>query len=84
MSKDEIVSRGASGYYGIQDKANNSRRWLLLMCSNSFHVIAVPVGDVKVYEEMGITYSKRHRRDEAKFRLLVYTREEEENSCLLC
>ncbi|EHP71246.1 hypothetical protein MetMK1DRAFT_00000550, partial [Metallosphaera yellowstonensis MK1] len=40
------------------------------------YVIAVPVGDVKVYEEFDGEYetnSKRHRRDEqVKFRLLVY------------
>jgi len=43
------------------------------------YIIAVPVGDVKVYEEFDGDYktnSKRHRRDEqVKFRLLVYGRE---------
>ena len=43
------------------------------------YVIAVPVGDVKVYQEFDGEYetnSKRHRRDEqVKFRLLVYSKE---------
>ncbi|ADX86403.1 ISH3 family transposase [Sulfolobus islandicus REY15A] len=43
------------------------------------YIIAVPVGDVKVYEEFDGDYttnSKRHRRDEqVKFRLLVYSKE---------
>ena len=43
------------------------------------YVIAVPVGDVKVYEEFDGEYktnSKRHRKDEqVEFRLLVYGRE---------
>jgi len=43
------------------------------------YIIAVPVGDVKVYEEFDGEYetnSKRHRRDEqVKFRLLVYSKE---------
>jgi len=43
------------------------------------YIIAVPVGDVKVFEEFDGDYktnSKRHRRDEqVKFRLLVYSRE---------
>jgi len=43
------------------------------------YIVAVPVGDVKVYEEFDgdyMTNSKRHRKDEqVKFRLLVYSRE---------
>ncbi|ACP46971.1 partial transposase in ISC1225 [Sulfolobus islandicus Y.G.57.14] len=43
------------------------------------YIIAVPVGDVKVFEEFDGDYttnSKRHRRDEqVKFRLLVYSKE---------
>ncbi|ACP49029.1 transposase IS4 family protein [Sulfolobus islandicus Y.N.15.51] len=43
------------------------------------YIVAVPVGDVKVYEEFDGDYttnSKRHRRDEqVKFRLLVYSKE---------
>ncbi|ADX84574.1 ISH3 family transposase [Saccharolobus islandicus] len=43
------------------------------------YIIAVPVGDVKVYEEFDGDYttnSKRRRRDEqVKFRLLVYSKE---------
>jgi hypothetical protein len=43
------------------------------------YVIAVPVGDVKVYQEFDGEYetnSKRHRKDEqVEFRLLVYGRE---------
>jgi IS4 transposase len=43
------------------------------------YIIAVPVGDVKVYEEFDGDYktnSKRHKKDEqVKFRLLVYSKE---------
>jgi len=43
------------------------------------YVIAVPVGDVKVYQEFDGEYetnSKRHRKDEqVEFRLLVYSKE---------
>ncbi|ACP47159.1 transposase IS4 family protein [Sulfolobus islandicus Y.G.57.14] len=43
------------------------------------YIVAVPVGDVKVYEEFDGDYttnSKRHRRDEqVEFRLLVYSKE---------
>jgi len=43
------------------------------------YIVAVPAGDVKVYEEFDGDYttnSKRHRRDEqVKFRLLVYSKE---------
>ena len=43
------------------------------------YIVAVPVGDVKVFEEFDGDYttnSKRHRRDEqVKFRLLVYSKE---------
>ena len=43
------------------------------------YIVAVPIGDVKVFEEFDGDYktnSKRHRRDEqVKFRLLVYSRE---------
>ncbi|ACP44633.1 transposase IS4 family protein [Sulfolobus islandicus Y.G.57.14] len=43
------------------------------------YIIAVPAGDVKVFEEFDGDYttnSKRHRRDEqVKFRLLVYSKE---------
>jgi IS4 transposase len=43
------------------------------------YILAVPVGNVKVYEEFDGDYktnSKRHRRDEqVKFRLLVYSKE---------
>ena len=43
------------------------------------YIIAVPVGDVKVFEEFDGDYktnSKRHRRDEqVEFRLLVYSKE---------
>jgi IS4 transposase len=42
------------------------------------YIVAVPVGDVKVFEEFDGDYktnSKRHRRDEqVKFRLLVYSK----------
>ena len=43
------------------------------------YIVAVPAGDVKVYEEFDGDYttnSKRHRRDEqVKFRFLVYSKE---------
>jgi len=43
------------------------------------YIVAVPIGDVKVFEEFDGDYktnSKRHRRDEqVKFRLLVYSKE---------
>jgi len=43
------------------------------------YIIAVPIEDVKVYEEYDGDYktnSKRHRRNEqVKFRLLVYSKE---------
>jgi IS4 transposase len=43
------------------------------------YIVAVPVGDVKVFEDFDgdyMTNSKRHRRDEqVKFRLLVYSKE---------
>ena len=43
------------------------------------YIVAVPVGDVKVFEEFDGNYktnSKRHRRDEqVEFRLLVYGKE---------
>ena len=43
------------------------------------YIVAVPVGDVKVFEEFDGDYktnSKRHRRDEqVKSRLLVYSKE---------
>ena len=43
------------------------------------YIVAVPVGDVKVFEEFDGDYetnSKRHRKDEqVKFRLLVYSKE---------
>jgi len=51
------------------------------------YIIAVPVGDVKVYEEFDGEYetnSKRHRRDEqVKFRLLVYSKEKVKRKSLV-
>ena len=53
---------------------------MLNFISQFKYIVAVPVGDVKVYEEFDGNYttnSKGHRRDEqVKFRLLVYSEEE--------
>jgi len=53
---------------------------VLKFISQFKYIIAVPVGDVKVYEEFDggyMTNSKRDKRDEqVKFRLLVYSKEE--------
>jgi FOG: Transposase and inactivated derivatives len=86
MTKDEIVKALVeqvvamgfkirlitldAGFYTID---------VLNFISQFKYIIAVPVGDVKVYQEFDGEYetnSKRHRRDEqVKFRLLVYSKE---------
>ena len=52
---------------------------MLNFISQFNYIVAVPAGDVKVYEEFDGDYktnSKRHMRDEqVKFRLLVYSKE---------
>ncbi|EHP70394.1 hypothetical protein MetMK1DRAFT_00008960 [Metallosphaera yellowstonensis MK1] len=59
-----------AGFYAID---------VLNFVSQFKYIIAVPVGDVKVYQEFDGEYetnSKRHRRDEqVEFRLLVYSKE---------
>ena len=86
MTKDEIVKALVeqvtamgfkirlitldAGFYTID---------VLNFISQFNYIIAVPIGDVKVYEEFDGYYktnSKRHRKDEqVKFRLLVYRKE---------
>ncbi|ACP46914.1 transposase IS4 family protein [Sulfolobus islandicus Y.G.57.14] len=86
MTKDEIVKALVeqvvamgfkirlitldAGFYTID---------VLNFISQFKYIVAVPVGDVKVYEEFDGDYttnSKRHRRGEqVKFRLLVYSKE---------
>jgi hypothetical protein len=52
---------------------------MLNFTSQFNYIVAVPIGDVKVFGEFDGDYktnSKRHRKDEqVKFRLLVYSRE---------
>ena len=60
---------------------------MLNFVSQFKYVIAVPVGDVKVYQEFDGDYetnSKRHRRDEqVEFRLLVYSEEKAKRKSLV-
>ncbi|WP_373419123.1 transposase [Saccharolobus islandicus] len=84
MTKDEIVKVLVEQVMGFKIRlitldAGFYTVDVLNFISQFKYIIAVPVGDVKVYEEFDGDYttnSKRHRRDEqVKFRLLVYSKE---------